>query len=102
MWTPRRVALLLCGMVLFFAAYFGYARALGWLDGLPQIPPKYTIPNNGEFYVQKSAVSPTTQRLIEAFGADCPELSDQNYPTKLEFRNGESSVVLAAGATPLV
>ncbi len=102
MWTPRRVALFLAGFAVFLTAYLGYSRALGWLDGLPQLPDKYAIESDGTFQVQKSAISPTVQRLIEAFGPDCPELSDQNYPTKLEFRNGESSVVLAAGATPIV
>ena len=102
MWTPRRVVLLLAGLALFGGSYLTYSRALGWLDGLPQLPDKFRDSTGGEFRPPERATSPTVEKLREAFGPDCPELSDQNYPTKLEFRNGDSSVVLAAGATPLV
>src|SRR5262245_30559847 len=102
MWTPRRVVLLLAGLLLFGGAYGVYARVLGWLDGLPQVPAKFLKSPDVTMRPPDRPTSPTVEKLKEAFGPDCPELSDQNYPMKLEFRNGESSVVLAAGATPLV
>jgi hypothetical protein len=102
MWTPRRVVLLLAGVLFFGGSYAGYARLLGWLDGLPQLPEKFQRQAAPGLLPPERATSPTVERLKEAFGPDCPEQSDQNYPTKLEFRNGESSVVLAAGAAPLI
>jgi hypothetical protein len=100
-WTPRRILLLLGGVLLFGGVYAVYARALGWLDGLPLLPARMLDRARGDFKMPPRPVSPTVLRLIEAFGPDCPERDDQAYPTKLEFRNGESSVVLAAGQTPV-
>lgn len=102
MWTPRRVVLLLGGLLLFGGSYLGYAQVLGWLDGLPQLPDKFRASAGGDFRPPDRPTSPTIDKLKQAFGPDCPELSDQNYPNKLEFRNGESSIVLAAGRTPLI
>ena len=41
MWTPRRVLLLILGVVLFGAAFGVYLRFLGWIDGLPQLPDEF-------------------------------------------------------------
>ena len=38
MWTPRRLLLLIFGVCLFGCAYGVYARFLGGIDGLPQLP----------------------------------------------------------------
>src|SRR5262249_33645786 len=46
-WTPKRVLLLASGFVLFFAAYAGYARVLGGIDGLPALPDQYLPPVPG-------------------------------------------------------
>ena len=101
MWTPRRVLLLLGG-ILFFAGIYGtYARVLGWIDGLPQVPERFLRKQEGEFQPPKKPISPTVQKLLEAFGPDCLEKITAFYPTQLEFRNRESSIVLAAGPTPL-
>lgn len=99
--TPRRILLLVGGLLLFVGIYAGYARALGWLDGLPQLPPALLTKSRGEFQPPPRTFSPTVERLKEAFGPECAERDDQAYPTKLEFRNNESWIVLAAGSSPL-
>ncbi|HUR55640.1 MAG TPA: hypothetical protein VMZ71_16000 [Gemmataceae bacterium] len=98
--TPRRILMLLGGVLLFCGIYAGYARALGWLDGLPQLPAELLIPGKGDFQPPTRTFSPTVERLKEAFGPECAERDDQAYPTKLEFRNGDSWVVLAARTSP--
>ena len=101
MLTPRRTLLLLAGFVLFGAAYFGYSQLLGWIDGLPQLPEPMLKKQEGIFQSPVKPISPTVQRIREAFGPDCPEQLSAFYPTQLEFRNRESSIVLAAGPTLL-
>ncbi|MBX9583090.1 MAG: hypothetical protein K2X87_22515 [Gemmataceae bacterium] len=101
MWTPRRVALLLAGVALFVAAFAVYDRLLGWLDGLPQLPAAMLAKATGPALPPARATSATEARLIEAFGPGCPEAAPprvSGYFTRLEFRNGESSVVLASGS----
>jgi hypothetical protein len=98
--TPRRTVLLLAGFVLFGTAYFAYTHLLGWLDGLPQLPDKFLKPSVGEFRPPERNASPTQQKLAEAFGPKAPETDYALYETQLEFRNGESSVVVAAGPAP--
>lgn len=98
MWTPRRVALLLAGIVLFGGAYFAYAHFLGWLDGLPQLPARYATPAKDQPPAPVRLESPTEDRIREAFGANSPEVQNRRaYLNRLEFRNGESSVVLVSG-----
>jgi len=100
-WTPRRVLLLLGGILFFGGVYGVYARFLGWLDGLPQLPPAMLAKDEDGPAPPVAPVSPTVQRLIEAFGPNCPESRDDKvYETRLEFRTGESSVVLASGPPP--
>jgi hypothetical protein len=98
--TPRRTVLLLAGFVLFAGAYLAYDRLLGWLDGLPQLPPKMLDVADGRFAPPAGNESPTLQRIKEAFGDGSAELNTSHYETQLEFRNGESSVVVAAGKVP--
>src|SRR5438067_8079035 len=98
--SPRRMLLLLAGVLAFGVVYTVYARALGWLDGLPQLPAAMLNHRKGDFIPPPRLVSPTVERLKEAFGDTCREQDDQAYPTKLEFRNGESSIVLASGTPP--
>jgi hypothetical protein len=98
--TPRRTVLLLAGFVLFGCAYLLYAQLLGWIDGLPQLPPEMLVQANGTFTPPERTVSPTQQRLIEAFGENSRETNYSVYETQLEFRNGDSSTVLAAGKLP--
>ena len=100
MLTPRRTLLLLAGFVLFAGAYLAYAQLLGWLDGLPQLPEKMLVVGEVTFRPPERAVSPTQQKLAEAFGAKSPETDYALYETQLESRTGEMSVVLAAGPAP--
>lgn len=101
MWTPRRIGLLLLAFFAIGGTYGVYARVLGWLDGLPQLPTsKLPTRDKPPLEFKRSDVSPTELRIIEAFGTNAAERSSV-YPTKLEFRNGESSIVLAAGPFPL-
>lgn len=101
MLTPRRTLLLLAGFVLFAGAYAVYAQLLGWLDGLPQLPAKMLVSAApGSFVPPERATSPTQQKLIEAFGEKSPETNYSHYETQIEFRNGESSIVVAAGKPP--
>jgi hypothetical protein len=95
MWTPRRILFLLFGVLGFAAAYLGYARILGGMDGLPQLPGRFlTVAEPGEI-PPAPPISPTEARLIEAFGANCPERNYSAYPTKIEMR--EDGIVFAAG-----
>jgi hypothetical protein len=99
--TPRRILLLVGGLVAFAAAYFGYARFIGWLDGLPLLPPKMLIASQGSFVLPERPTSPTIEMLKVAFGDGSPELDPVNYPTQLEFRRSpETSVVVASGSPP--
>lgn len=98
--TPRRVLLLMSGLFAFGMCYVLYARVFGWLDGLPILPTDKLTASDGSFRPPSRVSSPTIERLKEAFGADAPETEPAFYPTQLEFRNGDSSIVLAAGAPP--
>ena len=101
MWTPRRVLLLLGSLLLFGGVFGVYNRLLGWLDGLPQLPARFLDSPREQPVPPPRLTSPTVLRLIEAFGPNCPESQDNKvYETKLEFRQGESSVVVACGPPP--
>ncbi len=100
MLTPRRTMLLLAGFVLFAGAYSTYAQLLGWLDGLPQLPAKMLLKANGSFAPPERPVSPTHQKIVEAFGDKSPETNYSHYETQIEFRSGDSSIVVAAGKPP--
>ncbi|MFM8274866.1 MAG: hypothetical protein ACKODX_21390 [Gemmata sp.] len=95
MLTPRRTVLLLAGFVLFAGAYGAYAQVLGWLDGLPQLPPQMLIKSEGGFTPPPVTVSPTQQKIVEAFGEKSPETNYSHYETQVEFRNGDTSLVVA-------
>src|SRR5436309_9293804 len=99
--SPRRMLLLLAGVVAFGVVYAVYARALGWLDGLPQLPPEKLDEQAGQPPPPPRTGSPTIELLKIAFGLHCREQDSQDYPTQLEFRQpGGSSVVLASGTPP--
>lgn len=94
MWTPRRVLLLFATLFGFGAAYAAYARFLGRIDGLPNLPSKYLDYDDGALPEVAPVESPTLVRLREAFGDNCPEMGAA-YPTRLEIR--EQGIVFAAG-----
>lgn len=99
-WTPRRVLLLLGGILLLGAVYGVYARWLGWLDGLPPLPDRLREKAVGEFRFSPRTISPTVERIREAFGPDCPEQHSAFYPIQLERWTPTSSIVLACGTPP--
>jgi len=84
-WTPRRVLLLAAGVVVFLAAYVTYAQALGGIDGLPALPPRYFPRVIPEGTFEPPRVTPVEERLQQAFGRDCPELK---MPIKVESPRG--------------
>lgn len=91
MWTPKRVALLLFGLVLFVAAFVVYNRVLGGIDGLPPLP-ESCYPSS-ESPGPRRPIEPSTieARLQQAFGNGCPELE---WPYKIEIK--ARGMVLAA------
>ena len=91
--TPRRILLLVAGLAAFGVAFAAYARLFGWLDGLPLLPQRLLRPADGTFRPPARVTSPTIELLKAAFGDNSLETDSGNYPTQLEFRNGESSVV---------
>lgn len=101
MLTPRRTLMLLAGFLAFGTAYAVYARFLGWLDGLPQLPEAMLIESVGEFRPPDNPQAPTQVRLAEAFGPKAPETDYAYYPNQFSFVNGESVVVLASGPVPV-
>ena len=78
MWTPRRVVLLLGGVLLFAGAYGFYAHCLGWLDGLPQLPERLLAkaPPGFEVRPKTGTISPTIERLRHTFA---PALAAAGY-----------------------
>ena len=93
MWTPRRIVLALLGLLAFAAGYFGYARALGTLDGLPPLPDKYgrTTDAGNRVDPLPPYVSSMDRKFELAFGPNCPEL---RYPIKTEMKG--KHVLIAA------
>ena len=100
--TPRRILLLLGGLFAFGVIYAVYARAFGWLDGLPILQDKMLVAGDGMVRPPERATSPTIERLREAFGNNAPETEAAFYPTQLEFRSvsGDTSLVVASGSPP--
>src|SRR5690348_14835429 len=92
--------MLLGGFVLFGCAYLLYAQVLGWLDGLPQLPEQFLKEGKNDFRPPENPDSPTQVKLALAFGPKAPETDYALYETQLEFRSGDSSIVLAAGPAP--
>ena len=84
MWTPRRVMLMVLGLLVFGISFFTYNYFLGWIDGLPTLPERY-LPQP---FVWDPTIPPPdskTERMIrQAFGDGCPEL---NYPIKTRVEN---------------
>jgi hypothetical protein len=100
--TPRRILLLVGALAAFAVVYAIYARAFGWLDGLPTLPAKLREEADGRFRPPARPTSPTIDRLKLAFGEHAPETEPAFYPTQLEFRSpgGDTSLVLACGRPP--
>jgi hypothetical protein len=80
-WTPKRILLLAGGVVLFLAGYVVYAFALGGIDGLPPLPDAYLPSRTAAGWTNPTIENPRDRKLIQAFGAGCPEL---NWPYKID------------------
>jgi hypothetical protein len=95
-WTPRRIVLVVAGILLFSGGFTVYAQLFGWIDGLPPLPEKYThvvgqqedLPS-----ITREGVTPIVSRLQAAFGKDCIEQT-QAYNLKFEVR--EKGILFAA------
>jgi len=98
MWTPRRISLGLSGLVVFAASYFGYARLLGNLDGLPPLPEQFA--DRGEISRTPGKVLPgnTLIRKLElAFGPGCAET---RFPIKVGMKDKE--IILASNEFKII
>ena len=95
--TSRRLLLLVLSLVVFGLAYGSYAHFFGWLDGLPVLPERYLIPAQGEFRYPEQPVTPTLELLKQAFGEHSPEVESLGYPTRLAFRRGDTTLLVACG-----
>jgi hypothetical protein len=98
--TPRRILLLMGGLFAFGAVYAIYARAFGWLDGLPVLKESMLERAEPQFLPPARPSSPTIDRLKQAYGENAPETEPAFYPFQLQFRNGDTSLVLASGSPP--
>lgn len=98
--TSRRLLLLVMSLVVFGLAYGSYAHFFGWLDGLPALPERYLIPAQGEFRYPEQPVTPTLELLKQAFGEHSPEVESLGYPTRLAFRRGDTTLLVACGRPP--
>ena len=96
--TPRRILLLMGGLFAFGVVYAIYARAFGWLDGLARPPgPRCWSRATTSYPSADRPTSPTIELLKAGVRRNSPETESAFYPTQLEFRNGETSLVLACG-----
>jgi hypothetical protein len=99
--TPRRILLLMGGLFAFGAGL--RLSTPGWSAGSTGCRcsrARMLEAADGTFRPPPRATSPTIERLKEAFGDNSPETEPAFYPTQLEFRNGDTSIVLAAGSPP--
>ncbi|MCU0703641.1 MAG: hypothetical protein MUF18_06660, partial [Fimbriiglobus sp.] len=100
MWTPRRVGLLLLGVLVLAAGFTVYLFFLGGYDGLPVLPEKFLVRGKG---VEPGAirVSTTSRYLQQAFGENSPEGSSdwQVYKHRLPLRDQNGVMALGAVVT---
>ena len=92
MWTPKRILILLGGLVLFLAGYMVYSYFLGGINGLSVLAEEYLPTEKGPLEPpQQGDESETVTKMKRAFGNECPELK---RPIKLDLR--QKRVLLAA------
>jgi lipopolysaccharide export system protein LptA len=92
MWTRRRYALLVIGIVGYLALYLAYGRSfLGAIDGLPALPPEYKFAASDPVPEKGDLPPKVDEKLRMAFGLNCPELEQ---PIKIEVHS--KRMVLAA------
>lgn len=95
MWTPRRVGLLLVGVVCVAAAFAVYQFFFGVYDGLPSVPAKYLIA--GKSAAPVYPVSSTLRQLQMAFGEGSPEGSSDVRVYKHRLPIADRNGVMAIG-----
>jgi lipopolysaccharide export system protein LptA len=86
--------LLIIGIAAFGVAFGIYARFLGWIDGLPELPDELTIRRAESEGVAPLVYNAAETKLQQAFGPDCLEVGD-GYQWRLKFR--AEGMVLAFG-----
>jgi hypothetical protein len=92
-WTPKRVLLLVGGLLAFLSGYAVYAFFLGGIDGLPPLNPEWYPPEIGGPTIDDPPPESIRDAMIrQAFGADSEEL---RRPIKLVVR--DKGMVLSAG-----
>lgn len=92
MWTPRRLVMLMGGLVVFTAAYLIYAGLFGRIDGLPPLPVALLdrrSADSAEPILQSRDVN-IDKKLHRAFGANCIETT---FNHKIELQ--KNGVILA-------
>ena len=97
MWTPRRIVMLVCGIVLFASSYVSYAHTfLGVIDGLPALPDSCRRAVGGTAISQeskpRSGLSQLETKIMAAFGPGCEELK---RPIRFEMHS--RNMVISAG-----
>ena len=96
MWSPRRLLLVLVGLVLFGTAYAAYSLLLGGVNGLPALPPALaqaidpsTTP---DWEYLKPSEKPVEARIRLAFGPDPEEMR-----CRVKLYSEKDGILLAAG-----
>ncbi|MGL6072799.1 MAG: hypothetical protein ACRC8S_01430 [Fimbriiglobus sp.] len=100
MWTPRRILLLIVGMLVMLGVYLGYSQVLGGVDGLPELPSEYrisTAESGEEQTLPPPPQYPTRDKLKMAFGPGSPEATDNGLAYKLKTELRDKGMVLACG-----
>ena len=97
MWTPRRILLLLTAMAATVGAYLAYARVLGGIDGLPELPAEYLVsPNAPAPPTLSDKVMLTKEMLKRAFGGGSPEVGNA-IAYKLQIYMAAQGQLIACG-----
>jgi hypothetical protein len=72
-WTPKRILILVAGLVSFLFVYGVYVFFLGVYDGLPQLPKDFK-PGPPPDIAKQPVEDRIEKKLRDAFGVGCPEL----------------------------
>jgi lipopolysaccharide export system protein LptA len=84
--------LLILGLVLFGTAFGVYARFLGWIDGLPQLPEEFLVRRADDEPIPTPTFTPVEQKLLLAFPGGGP-WHEVGYTHKIELHT--KGIVLA-------
>ncbi len=73
MWTPKRILILLGGMLIFLIGFGVYSFFLGAIDGLPPLPSEYHW-TDGSAATMHPGPDRRDIKLKESFGLECKEI----------------------------